>query len=336
MKLDSAACQSFASHFLTTVTGQRSDAGEVLNFGRDLEHVIAQPYNVKYSETKGRRFVPVNTSVNNGLDIVTYKQYDVAGEFVLIEDMANDFPRIEIKGAQFSMGFADYGASYGYSLSDWRKAQATGLPLDAMKATATRDAFERLVERNACLGDSAKNLTGMANAPNVPVLTVGSSTELSGKVWHPSGGGTTATPLEVFNDMTAMFKKIYEGTLEVHTPDSVIFPLKLYTYLTTTLFQPTYNTDSIMDAILRTQKWITNVDCWTRLDSAGADGKGRVVVYKKDPMVLELFISQDYETFPPQVKGLEWSVMCHGKVGGVQVRYPKAMVYVDGLGGTVS
>lgn len=328
----------FAASFLAAnghcdATG-KADANEAVLFGRQLEHIISQTYDVKYVENKGRTLVPVNTSVNNGMNIVTYRQFDESGSAKFVDSFAKDFPRSSISGKEFSMGFASIGASYGYSLQDWRAAKATGLPLDAMVAKAARNSIERKIESIIAVGDANHNMTGLLNAPSVPVKTVTSTTGMSGKVWLPTGGGTTAAPLDIFTDLAFMFKLIYDTTLTVHEADTVVFPTKIFSYLKSTLFQPTYNTKTVLEALLEANPWIKHVDVWVQCSTAGADSKGRIVVYKRDPEILEFFISQDFESMPPEMHGMEFSVNCHARVGGVQVRYPLAMAYLDGAGGS--
>ena len=103
--------------------------------------------------------------------------------------------------------------------------------------------------------------------------------------------------------------------------------------LKSTLFQPTYNTKTVLQAMLEANPWIKNVDVWVRCDTASAAGKGRILLYRKAPEVLQFMLSQDFESFPPQVRGAKFTIQNHMRVGGMQIRYPKAMVYLDGTDG---
>lgn len=310
-----------------------ADANEALSFGRQLEHIIAKTYDIQYVKSKFRTFVPVNNEVSNGVNTLTYRQYDVTGAAVFLDEASKAFPRIGISGAEFTSGFYSMGDSYGYNLQEWRNSQVTGLPMSAMKAEAARNAIERLMDTVACTGDTNRNITGLANAPNVPVKTINVTAGFSTVAWLPSGGGT-ATPLQIFQDVAALSKSVFDITKGLYEVDTLLLPTKLYSYLNSTLFQPQYNTVTLLQALISANPWIKHVDYWQRLDTAGADGKGRIIAYKRDPNVCEFFISQEFESMPPEVHGMDFTINCHARVGSVQVRYPLAMVYLDGAGGT--
>ena len=46
----------------------RLDAGETAALAKQLEYVYAKTYDVKYAELKSRRFIPIDTSVDNAAD----------------------------------------------------------------------------------------------------------------------------------------------------------------------------------------------------------------------------------------------------------------------------
>ena len=49
------------------------------------------------------------------------------------------------------------------------------------------------------------------------------------------------------------------------------------------------------------------------------------LMYEKNPRVLNLVISQEFEQFPPQQDGLTWEIYCHLRTGGVNVIRPLAV-----------
>jgi hypothetical protein len=313
----------------------KADAGETIVFGRELEHIIAATFDVKYAETSWRKFVPTDT-VDPGTERVTYQQYDMVGEAEFVDLDSNAFPRVEIKGAEFSCKFASIGASYGYSIGEWRAAQLAKRPLDAMKARAVREIMERKLDKIAAVGDAAHNLTGLANAPNVTVLTngAGGTVGLSLKVWLPTGGGITATALDIYNDVAFAVRKIRDDSKNVFQgPYTLLLPTKISNYLNSTLFQPTFNTKTVLQAIKEIDG-ISVIDTWNRLDAAGADLKGRIVLYTANPELVQMYMATDFESFPPEVKSRTFTVDCHARPGTVAVRYPKSMIYLDGCGGT--
>ena len=88
---------------------------------------------------------------------------------------------------------------------------------------------------------------------------------------------------------------------------------------------------TILRSFLANNPYIRNIDQWYRLDGAGAGGKNRGIVYKRDPMVLEGVVPLDFEQLPPQARNLEFVVPCQARCGGVKIYQPSAMRYVDFL-----
>jgi hypothetical protein len=48
-----------------------------------------------------------------------------------------------------------------------------------------------------------------------------------------------------------------------------------------------------------------------------------------DPEILQGVITQEFEMLPPQLRGFESVTYCHARVGGLELRYPKALAYAD-------
>jgi hypothetical protein len=336
---------AFTESFLRG-NGSRADANETAVFGRALEHVLAEPFNVEYIQTKARQLFTFNTQVGNGAQTVTYNQYDRTGRAKLSHTMSDDVPVVEISGKQASNFFKSIEMAYGYSIQEWREAQMAGLPLDAMKASAVRIAVENEIERIACTGDTLHNLTGIASATslNVPLYTQGttaglSGTVTSGKVWLAGGGSSVASPSDVIADLNLFAKGMFDSTVGLFTMDRLVLPTKLFSYMNSTPgTQAAFNDSTIMKQFLATTPWIKIIDYWDSLSTAGADGKGRILgTSSRNPRAYEFMMSQDFESFPPTiVGGTKFMINCHARVGGFQIRAPLALAYMDGCGGTLS
>ena len=76
--------------------------------------------------------------------------------------------------------------------------------------------------------------------------------------------------------------------------------------------------------------------CWPQLNNANPSGTngvyGTVVVYKKDPKVLNLMMAQQFTQLPPQPIKMAYEIPCYMRGGAVQVRYPLAVTTMNGLG----
>jgi len=316
---------------LRRMTGMRFDANDTAFFARQLEEIYTQTYDIEYPELKGRKLIPVDTRVNPGANSFTYRQFDKKGQANIVHNYADDFPNAEVVGVEWTQNVVSLGNSYQYSIQDMRAAAMAGIQLEAMKANAARELMERKLDTLSAIGDSATGLVGLTNAPNISSVTVSTGASSGQTAWCSTAGvGTGKTVAEILLDINNMQAKIFNATLGIHTPDTLVLPTSCYGFLATTARSTTFTEDSMLQYILKQSPWIKNIEFWTQLNTAGASSKGRVMLYKRDPKILQLIIPQEFEQLPPQPRNMAWVIPCHMRTGAVEVRYPLAVAYMDG------
>lgn len=320
-RLDFAALRLDASDPLAA----RVDAGDLnVFFSRQLEHIESTAYEVQYPELLGKTLVPVNSKVGRGKKVYTYRMFDRVGVAKLLASYAEDLPRADVRGKEFSVEIKGYGSSFGYSILDIRNAAEEGVPLDAMKGQAARDVVETKLDKVAAVGDTLAGSKGLLNLANVLTYTI------------PNGAGGKAswgykTNDEILADLIGMASKSFNSTFGLERPDTMAMPLDSYTLISTKPFSQYAPQVSILDVFLSRQQFVKTVVPWYRCTSAGTGGgtMDRIVCYKKDPKKLEFIEPQPFEILPPQQKNLEFVSPCHARTAGVVCRYPFSIVYGD-------
>lgn len=303
------------------------DAAENIFFARELEQIRAKSYDIKYAERKSRQFIPVDNSIDNGAEVVTYSQYDRVGIAKIIASYADDLPRADVKGKQFNLAVKGLGSSYGFSVQEIRTAQLAGKPLEQRKANAAMQAIQDKIDAIAAVGDTATGLIGLFNIPNAQTFTIPAG---AGGQTRWNFGVTPKTGLEVIKDMNSAAHTIVTTTKEAEKPDTMILPISQYAYIASTPLQSGSDT-TILQFFLRNSPYIKNVDSWEKLAGAGSGSTDRMLVYRRDIDALALVIPQEFESFPPEMDGLETKVACHARCGGVQCFYPMSVLYADGI-----
>ena len=303
--------------------GGRLDAAESAFIGRELEEIRSKTYDIKYPNLIGRVLIPVNNAIDPGVEVITYKQFDMVGAAVIIANYADDLPRSDVRCKSFSSSPRDLGSSYGYSYQEAKAAAYTGLPLDARKAAAARRSIEQLIDRIAKTGDAGNNLLGFLNQPNTSLYTV------------PNGASgfpdwARKTPDEVLKDINGIINGIVASTQEVEIPDTLLLPVTQYTYITSTPRSANSDT-TIAEYALNNNPYLKEIIPWNVLKGAGVGPSDRMVAYRKDPDALELIIPQEFEQLPPEKRGLEMLTDCVARCGGVVVYYPLSISYGDGI-----
>lgn len=299
------------------------DAAQSAFFSRELESIKSKTYDIKYPELKVRRLFPVSFEAGPGAESIVYQQFDQVGIAKIIASYADDLPRADIVGREFTARVKSLGASYGYNLQEIRNAQMAGKPLQQRKANAAKRAILQKESAIAFNGDAASGLGGFLSNPNVSRTAV------------PAGvsGFTTfvqKTPDEIIADLNAAANFIVESTHGVEVPDTLLLPLAQYNLIHSTPRSATSDT-TIMKYFLENNGYIKTIEWVNELKGAGFGGADVMIAYRKDPDVLTLEIPQDFEQFPEQERGLEYVVPCHQRIGGVLIYYPMAINIAEGI-----
>jgi hypothetical protein len=316
--MDLAQLQALLANMgVRRVDGLHLDAGETGFIAKQLEHVAAQTYDIKRAPAKARSFIPVDSIVPSGAESFSYDQWDTVGLARLIANYADDLPAVDAFVKRFNAPIRGLGASYSYSLQDIRAVQFSRGRLNEMKALAARDSVEYQIDQLAAFGNVAAGLSGFLNHSAVPLVTpvVGAWTE-----------STSAT--DIFKDLNKLVNAIVQATKETGIPDTLL----LDTESMGILLKPTGAefSKTILRAFLDNNPYIKNIDQWHLLDNANVALTGRrIMAYKRDPVVVQLVIPQEFEQLPPQPKNLSFSVPCHARIGGISFHYPLAAAYMD-------
>ena len=300
------------------------DADESIFFSRELEHVKSKSYDVEYPELKARSLIPVSNEAGPGAESITYEQYDQVGTAKLLASYADDLPRADVKGKEFTSPVRGLGDSYGYSIQEIRAAKQAGKPLSQKRADAAKRAIMELDNSIAFFGDSKSGLKGLFNHPNVPVFTVTADGTGSTTTW------STKTALLIHRDMSDFVNSVVEATNGIEIPNTLLLPLVSYNL---TKNKPIGdNADkSVLKYFLENNEYVSSVQWVNELKTAGSGSVKRMMCYNKSPDKLTLEIPQDFEQFEPQLKGLNYEVPCHLRTGGVIFYKPMSASYADGI-----
>jgi len=302
----------------------KCDAGEEILIARQLIYTQAKRVNQMFLNTEALKYVPVDTSIPPGAEVFTTLSFTRVGMAAFIANYGTDFPTADVYVTETLNRMFDIGSSFRYSYQDLRRAAFTGMPIESMRADASRLAHEAKIDEIALSGDVTRNITGISNNPNVTVLTAGGGTIV--------GAWESATAATIKLDLAAMESAmVYASAGGVGMmADTLLLDDESYMLLNTR--QATTFTDtSLLKSYLENSPYIKNIAPWVKLRNAGPSGVRRAIFYKRSPDVLDMKISQSYESFAPQQVLLSWVVPALSRLSGVVVYRPLSMLYIDGL-----
>lgn len=294
------------------------DASETLVFARQLETIKNRLYEKKYAELKGRKLVPFSNEAGLETEYLTYRLWDGVTLAVLVTNYAMDFPLVTASGQEFTVKYHEYGNAYGFSLIDLRKAAKAGVELQSRYAMLARRGHELVMDDEVAFGVPQLKTFGIANHPNVPLITL------------PNGTWASASGLDILEDMNHLVTEMFNNSLEIWQGDTMVMSTLAFRKIATTLLDTANGSNiTVLEAFLKQNPGI-NVSSWTRLSTANAAGtNGRILFYKRDPEVMEFEVGREFEIFPPEQKGLMISYPCISKAAGVSLHHPLAVAYAD-------
>jgi len=313
-----------------TIVSQNLDANESIFFARELETIKARSYDILYPEFTAKRFIPVSGDAGSGAEQITYQQYDRVGVMKIIANYADDLPRSDVKGREFTSPVRSIGGSYGYSIQEIRAAQMAGKPLQQRKANAVRQSYEQTVNDigwKARTVDAAyAGLTGFLYNPN--------TTKSSPTTGNWIAGSATAD--QIIADVNEAINDVRTLTKGVEMVDTLLLPIPEFSYIASTPRSNVSDT-TILEFLRRVNPGVTfeavnELTNVTPAPSGGSPATNSIMIaYRRSPDKLTLEIPQTFEQFPAQERGLEFLINAHGRIGGVIIYYPLSVNIVEGI-----
>lgn len=299
---------------------------------RQASLIEPQVYAMRYQEIQYANLIPVDTSAPEWIQSVTYYSMDAVGQAQWFNGNAQDVPKVELTREKFETGVSMAAIGYGYNLEELGTAQLLGMNLTADKAAVARRVAEEKIDAVAFQGDSKKGLTGLVNASTPTATTApadgtGSATTFASK-----------TPDQVLRDINGQLTGMFTGTLGAEIADTILLPYSVLLDLSTRRID-TVNQTTILE-------WVERNNIYTRttgqpltirgvfgyLDTAGASSTKRMVAYRRSPEVLKMHLPMPFRFLPVWQTGpVRFDVPGIFRVGGVDIRRPKAVRYLDGI-----
>ncbi|KQV83246.1 major capsid family protein [Rhizobium sp. Root1220] len=289
-------------------------------------------YAIRYQDIQYPSLIPVDTSAPEWIQSVTYFSMDGVGQAQWFNGNAQDVPKVELTREKFETGVSMAAIGYGYNLEELGTAQLLGMNLSPDKASLARRIAEEKIDSVSFIGDTTKGLTGLVNASTPTATTApadgtGSATTFASK-----------TPDQVLRDINGQLTGIFTGTLGAEIADTILLPYAVLLDLSTRR----------IDAVNQTTilEWVERNNIYTRttgqaltirgmfgyLDTAGSGSTKRMVAYRRSPEVVKMHLPMPFRFLPAWQTGpIKFDVPGIFRVGGVDIRRPKSVRYLDGI-----
>lgn len=302
------------------------DAQQVMGFVTSQTTSIEPGvYATRYPEILYPDLVPVDTGAADFASSVTYYSSDRYGQADWINGNSDDIPKAGTNRAKHETPVYTAGIGYGWGWEEIGKAMMLGVNLPGEDAAAAFRASEEMIDRVVLSGDATKNFTGLLNNPLVSVNAA------------PTGNWTAATSAQIVADMNAALLNVFNGTNTVAIADRLLLPWSKFfliaerqmsagsdtTILTYFLANNVYTVQTGRPLMIRGLRG---------LDTAGTSGTPRMIAYRYSPEVLKFHMPMPHRFLPVWQSGpLRFDVPGVLRMGGLDIRLPKEVTYVDGI-----
>ena len=301
------------------MTQFRKDADVGLYLARELEQILQRSFETQYADIKYTSLVPISTEIGNGADSYIYRVFDKIGSMKMIADKASDLPRSDVLRKEVTHPIRSFGASFAYTVQETRAAaMVPNMNLEQRRANAVRRAYEETMQALCYFGDTAAGMKGFLNNDQIDKIV-------------PNKWFDTATTDEMLQLLNEGPTRLVQNSNMKESPDTMLVPYDVYRIISTTPRSSTSDT-TVLEFFLRTNPIIRSVEPINELEAAKSSGKlskDRIVVYHRSPDKLQFQITQPLEFFPPERRGLEFSVAAHARCGGLAWYYPKSGLVVE-------
>lgn len=298
-------------------------------------YIEAEAYRIQYPEIIYSQLIPIDTSAGEWVKSITYFSLDRVGQAKWMNHMANDMPYADINRNKFEAPVELAGIGYTYTLEELGQTMMIpGLNLTGERAEAARFAYEMFMDNLALRGSTDKASTGLFNNPNVTVVTARAGASGS-TLWSKK------TADEIIQDVQDALTGVYTGSLTVEMADTVLMPIGELQKLANVRIPNTYGNALDYLARYNIYTFTTGAPLVLRgvlgLESAGADGGGRMIVYRRDPRVLKMHVPMPHRFLPVfQRSALAFDIPGIFRTGSVEIRRTGAIRYIDGISGVGS
>ncbi len=299
----------------------------VLGQGRNIE---AQVYATRYPSFEYASVLPVVTEGNAWAIGTQFMTMDMAGEAKFLSGAAADMPFNQVTRGTASHDFAMIGSGWEWNLEEINQASLYGVSLNADKAVSATRSIERLLYDIAMKGSTEKGWSGFVNqgdvtTTNAPGTGTGSSTYFKDK-----------TPSQVLADLNGLLSGIARSTNEVEYANTIALPPEVFDLLASTYVSDDASAPTILARFQQNNVYTAatgqpiQIKRVRDLSTAASDGSGRVVAYRNERDVLRFHLPMPRMVLPVRQKsimGFETGIIA--RTGGVEVRLPGAMAYLD-------
>lgn len=290
---------------------------------RDLEAIDNIIYEPKTEELTARSVFPQKYDVNEGAESYSYDVMTRSGAAKVIANGADDLPLVDVDMVRKSVPIYSIGVGLSYTVQDLRAARMQGTTVDAAKAATVRRAIAEKENSIAFRGEKKYAIKGAFEATGIQVDTSPTNGEGGASSWAKK------TAEQIIDEIGEAHTKITVlpgyGTASL----KLCLPPKQYELINKKRYS---NEDSrSVLKVLQDNAWFSAIVRVPDLVGIGTADSDSFAVIHDSNETAELIIPMDITRHPEEYAFPRTKVPFEERTAGVVVRFPSAIVRVDGI-----
>jgi hypothetical protein len=312
------------------------DANQTAFLARDLVFKRAAIERTIFDQNRAAQLIPIEGGHPEGAMSYATRRWNQRGEAAFSTDLNNDtVPRADVTLEEDLQKYVNVKGSYGFTVQDLERAAYSGTPLPMEKALALAEMIGRGLDQIGRSGTFVRQgesglylnkigLTGLFNHPDVPITT------LAHGAWD-----TNTVTAQIIQDFAQLEQAIIAASRDNQPTEGYRLLVPTAVDANLALLQLPNTILNLKNYLLQNARLIKSIDRWVKLDDASSPlvrtTKKSGVVYPMDLRTLFWPYSVAYQELAPQIDGFEYLIHGYARCGGVEVRRPFEMTYVEAL-----
>ena len=314
-------------------------------------YIERQVYKIKYASIQYRQLVPVDMQADPWAGQITYFSQDGVGKMDFISNYATDFPTVDTEMTKHDVRIENLGISYTYNEAELRYAMRLGIPLSNDKAMIARRVYEEKLDDIVLNGVSQMGWDGLWNHSAVTSNTAAPhGTTHDARWFDPTTKAPIKGAVQIATDVNQAITGIWDDSKQVEMADTLLLSVEKFSYLATKAMSDSIPGVTIMDWVKANNVYTAStgrpltIRVLRGLETQGGTAKtsagmandplkstDRMIAYRRSPDVLRFHVPMPLRFFPPQQRLLSYVVPGMTRIGGLEIRLPGAIRYVDGI-----
>jgi hypothetical protein len=298
------------------------DAGESIAFlVSQLAYTETQVFQRQYTPLQYEQLLPIDMSAGEYADSIRIEIEDFAGQAKRISGK-DEVPTVSVAREEATWPVYLGGVGYEFTQEELRQSAFLRRALPETLAVAALESYRRHMNKVGLYGENA--VTGLFNSAQVTVST-------------PATGNwaTSATADEILADVNAAIATEWAATQYNTLPTHLVVPPAAFSRFVT-LPRATGSDMTVLEFLQKAnlanaQGGSLQILPGFGLDTAGAGGAPRAVLYARDPQNVVMHLPLPLRFLAPQYHDLSVKVPGEYKYSGAWFRRPKTALYIDGV-----